>query len=244
MYFRDKWKLKLVLCSQENVLWGAVAIFGRNECNAAISDQRFTWRSILVSSDTSPRTAPASLFPSQSGISLEFFFYVDVLSSSFACVSISILIQGFPQFIALCVPTMLLPGDEFSAYRKGYWSLNAWFHIMLLSHFLAFQSTKPTGSSLSSSLYPDSLQFGVIHRNFMSTYLTLAPWLLIKWMGLGGVLQVTSLSCDSFHFGATCCNFLIDRFLYVSFKSDSYFERFPVGHVAKHLNTRRLTSLS
>lgn len=172
-----------------------------------------------------------------------FFFYMDTSSSSFAHVSISVLMRGFLQCIALYVPPTLLPGDEFSAYRKGYWSLNAWFHIMQLSRLLAFQSTKPTGSSLSSSLYPESLQFGVTRRNFTSTYLTLTSWLLINWMGLGGVLQVTTLSCDSFHFGATCCNFLIDQFLYVSFKSDSYFKQFPVGRVVKHLNIRRLTSL-
>lgn len=91
------------------------------------SHQRFTSYRVLFSSDAFPSTALASLFsaqkvPEPSGISS-----MNTLSSPCAHVNTSILRLGFPYLTALCILPILLPCDEFSVYRKGYWSLKAWF---------------------------------------------------------------------------------------------------------------------
>lgn len=119
--------------------------FDINLFSCTASCQRVTWYSILFSNDTSPSTALASLFSAQRLPEPVFSFSsMNILRSPCAHVNISIPRQEFPYLTALFIPPTLLPCDDFSAYRKGYWSLNTISHVVLLnSIFWHPSSQKP-----------------------------------------------------------------------------------------------------
>lgn len=109
--------------------------FDINLFSCTASCQRFTWSSsVLFSDDSSPSTALASLFSAQRLPGPVFSFSsMNILHSPCAHVNTSIPRQGFPYLTVLFIPPMLLPCDEFSAYRKGPWSLNVISHVVLLN---------------------------------------------------------------------------------------------------------------